>query len=125
MVAVLATVIAGISGAVAAEPIRIGVSLGLTGQYEKPALMQRRAYELWRDDVNAKGGILGRPVALVIRNDRSDGATAKDIYNGFVAGNSVDHVFAPYSSQLTMAVAPIVDAAGFPMLAPGAANDEI
>jgi branched-chain amino acid transport system substrate-binding protein len=125
-VLLVAMAVTGLGGwAVAAEPIRIGVSLAFSGQYEQPASMQRRAYELWRDDVNARGGIMGRPIELVIRDDKSDPALASAIYREFVTAGSVDHVFAPYSSQLTAAVAPTVDAAGFPMLAPGAANDEI
>ena len=109
----------------ASEPIRIGISLGLTGQYQQPAAMHKRAYELWRDEVNARGGIMGRTVELVILDDNSDPELAKKIYTEFVSAGSVDHIFAPYSSQLTGAVAPIVDAAGFPMLAPGAAADEL
>ncbi len=109
----------------AAEPIRIGISLGLTGQFHQPATMQKRAYELWRDEVNARGGIMGRNVELVIRNDNGDPDLAKQIYTEFVSAGSVDHLFAPYSSQLTAAVAPIADAAGFPMLASGAAADDI
>ena len=109
----------------ASEPIRIGVSLGLTGQYQQPATMHKRAYELWRDEVNARGGILGRAVELVILDDNGDPEMAKKIYREFVSAGSVDHIFAPYSSQLTAAVAPIADAAGFPMLAAGAAADDI
>ena len=62
---------------------------------------------------------------MVIRDDHSDPAMAARIYREFVSGNEVDHVFGPYSSELTAAVAPIVDAAGYPMLAAGAAADEI
>ncbi len=113
------------SRGLASEPIRIGVSLGLTGQYQQPAAMHKRAYELWRDEVNARGGIMGRTVELVIRDDNSDPELAKKIYAEFVSTGSVDHIFAPYSSQLTAAVAPIADAAGFPMLAAGAAADEL
>jgi branched-chain amino acid transport system substrate-binding protein len=109
----------------ASDPIRIGISLGLTGQYQQPAMMHKRAYELWRDEVNARGGILGRAVELVILDDKGDPELAKRIYTEFVAAGSVDHIFAPYSSQLTAAVASIADAAGFPMLAPGAAADEL
>ena len=87
--------------------------------------MQKRAYELWRDEVNARGGIMGRAVELVIRDDNGDAELAQRIYKEFIAAGSVDHIFAPYSSQLTAAVAPIADAAGFPMLAAGAAADDI
>ncbi len=41
-------------GATAAEAVRIGVSLGLSGKYRAPAAMQKRGYELWRDEVNAR-----------------------------------------------------------------------
>lgn len=109
----------------ATEPLRIGVSLGLTGQYSEPALMQRRAYELWRDDVNSRGGLQGHPVELVIRDDGGDAASARDIYRQFTAPGGTDHVFGPYSSQITAAVAADVDAAGFPMLAAGASADHI
>ncbi len=111
--------------AVAAEPIRIGVSLGLTGQYEQPSNMQLRAYEFWRDDVNGRGGLLGRPVELIIHDDGSDSVKAREIYRDFVSNGSVDHVFGPYSSEITAAVASEVDAAGFPMLAAGASADYI
>ena len=98
------------AAAAAAAPVRIGISLGLSGQYQQPASMQERAFELWRDQVNARGGILGRPVELVIRDDQGDPARAKEIYREFVTSGTIDQMFAPYSSQLTLAVAPIVDA---------------
>ena len=66
-----AALIAGLlslSGAAAqsGDPIRIGASLALTGAGAAPSKVIQTALEIWRDDVNAKGGILGRPVQLVI-----------------------------------------------------------
>ena len=104
--------------ALASEPIRLGISLGLTGQYQQPAIMQKRAYELWRDEINGRGGILGRAVELVIRDDTSDPALALNIYKEFIAEGSVDQLFAPYSSQLTLAVGPTVDVQVFPCSLP-------
>jgi branched-chain amino acid transport system substrate-binding protein len=109
----------------AAEPFRIGLSLGLTGQYALPAAMQKRALELWRDEVNAAGGVLGRPVDLVLEDDGSDASRARAIYTRYVANRAFDVLLAPYSSDLTSAVAPIAEDAGVPMLAPGAAADEV
>jgi branched-chain amino acid transport system substrate-binding protein len=109
----------------ATKPIRIGVSLGLSGQYSLPAGMQRRAFELWRDKVNGAGGILGRPVELVVEDDGSEPETARAIYRRFVDSRSFDVFIAPYSSDLTSAVAPIIEEAGIPMLAPGAAADDV
>ena len=107
------------------QPVRIGVSLGLTGQYRVPSEMHRRAYELWQDDVNAKDGLLGQKVELVIVDDQSKASRAAAIYRDFVSSNAIDQVFGPYSSELTSVVAPIADAAGYPLLAAGASADEL
>ena len=98
------------SAALAAEPIRIGVSLGLTGQYEQPALMHQRAYLLCQDQINARGGIFQRKVAFDIRDDQGSAEEARAIYLAFTAEDGVDMVLAPYSSDLTAAVAPIIEA---------------
>ena len=53
------------------NPIKIGFSLALTGAGAAPSKVIITALEIWRDDVNAKGGLLGRPVELVIYDDQS------------------------------------------------------
>jgi branched-chain amino acid transport system substrate-binding protein len=115
----------GSAPSLAARPLRIGLSLGLTGKYRVPAEMHRRAYELWRDEVNLKGGLLGRLVDITIVDDHSDADRAAAIYKELILGDMVDHVFGPYSSDIMTAVAPIVEAEGFPLLAAGAAGDSI
>ena len=55
--------------AIAAEPIRIGFSMALTGGVAPNGKQILAAFEIWRDDVNAKGGLLGRPVELVHYDD--------------------------------------------------------
>ena len=105
--------------------LRIGVALGLTGAYAEPSGMQKRGYELWRDEVNARGGILGLPVEMNIRDDRSNTEESRSIYRDFLSSRAVDHVFGPYSSEITSGIAPIVDSANYPMLAAGASADEI
>lgn len=109
----------------AVEPVRIGLTLGLTGKYAKLCLMQQRAYALWQDHVNEKGGLLGRPVRVVVFDDESDPESAVRIYRQMIRVDQVDLVFGPYSSTITSAVAPIVEEAGYPMLAAGAADDAI
>lgn len=115
------------AGPSAANPqsVKIGISLGLSGQYEGPAWMQKMALELWRDETNERGGILGRQVELIIGDDMGDPARARDIYRDLTQPGRVDAILAPYSSQLTAAVAPIVEKAGIPMLAAGAAADSL
>ena len=106
-------------------PIRIGVSLGLTGQYENIARHQQRAYRLWEKSVNGRGGLLGRRVQLIIHDDKSDPAVARRIYEDLIRKDKVDFVFGPYSSSIAVAVAPIADKHGYPMLIGGASADEI
>ena len=57
----------------AADPISVGFSMGLTGG-NAPNGKQLLAIEIWRDDVNAKGGLLGRPVELVYYDDQTNPA---------------------------------------------------
>jgi branched-chain amino acid transport system substrate-binding protein len=55
----------------AADPIKIGFSMGLTGANAPNGKQLLAAIEIWRDDINAKGGLLGRPVELVYYDDPS------------------------------------------------------
>ena len=64
----------------AADPIRIGLGMALTGGLSangKPALL---ALQIWKDDVNKKGGLLGRPVELIFYDDQTNPATVPGIY---------------------------------------------
>ncbi len=62
------------------KPIRIGFSLSLTGGVAVNGKQLLLALEIWRDDVNAKGGLLGRPVEFVYYDDQSSPATVPGIY---------------------------------------------
>ncbi len=62
------------------KPIRIGLSLSLTGGVAVNGKQLLLALEIWRDDVNAKGGLLGRPVEFVYYDDQSSPATVPGIY---------------------------------------------
>ncbi len=109
----------------AAEPVRIGVSLGLTGKYAALSAMQQRGYQLWQRDINSKGGLLGHSVQIVIVDDESKPIRAAKLYKQLIKENRVDFVFGPYSSGITRAVAPVVEKADYPMLAMGASSDSI
>ncbi len=109
----------------AAEPVRIGLTLGLTGKYALLSAMQQRGYQLWQRDINSRGGLLGRPVQMVIIDDESKPKRAAKLYKQLIEENRVDFVFGPYSSGITQAVAPIVEKANYPMLTTGASSDSI
>jgi len=63
----------------AADPIKVGFSIALTGAVAQNGKQLIIALELWRDDVNAHGGLLGRPVELVYYDDQSNPANVPGI----------------------------------------------
>jgi len=68
----------------AADPIKVGMSLALTGTGAPAGKMLQAAIEIWRDDVNAKGGLLGRPVEVIVYDDQSNPAQVPGIYTKLI-----------------------------------------
>ncbi|HTG09841.1 MAG TPA: ABC transporter substrate-binding protein, partial [Candidatus Eisenbacteria bacterium] len=89
----------------AQTPIKIGASMSVTGTYAKPGTYQKQGYDVCIDELNAKGGILGRKVELVIYDDQSTPATAVRLYEKLITEDKVDAVMGPYSSAVSEAVA--------------------
>ena len=112
-------------GPVAAEPIKIGASISLSGKYAQTGLHFRRGYELWREQVNARGGLMGRPVEFVILDDKSDPTTGARLYEKLITLDKVDLVLGPYSSAVTFAVSTVTEKYKYPMLAAGASSAKI
>jgi branched-chain amino acid transport system substrate-binding protein len=90
------------------DPIRIGMSLALTGAGASPSKVVNTALDLWRDDVNAKGGLLGRPVELVIYDDQSSPANVPNIYTKLIAADKVDLLLGPYGTNFVAPAMPII-----------------
>lgn len=90
------------------QPILIGGTLGLTGFLAEGSSDYKAVYERWADEVNKKGGLLGRPVKLVIYNDESTQAVAQALYSRLLDQDKVDILLAPFSTFLGGAVLPIV-----------------
>ncbi|MFN3479709.1 MAG: ABC transporter substrate-binding protein [Thermodesulfovibrionales bacterium] len=84
----------------AAPPLKIGLTLGLTGRYAEMSEMQRKGFELWVSEVNKKGGFLGREIRLITYDDKSDPTVAKRLYEAMIDKEGVDLIFAPYSSEM-------------------------
>lgn len=114
-----------IAPASATEPIKIGLTLGLTGKYSEMSDMQMKGFRLWERDVNKRGGILGRNIELVIHDDKSDTETAKALYEYLIKRVRVDLVFSPYSSEITEAILPVTEKYGYPVLTSGASADRL
>ena len=122
---VLLFLISSYSTVYSAEPIRIAMTLGLTGKYAGPSEVQRRGYRLWEKDVNTRGGILNRKVVLTIHDDQSDPQKALEKYRDFILKDKVDFVFAPFSSQITAAVMPFLEEHQYSVLAAGASASSL
>jgi branched-chain amino acid transport system substrate-binding protein len=104
-----AVVLAGAGAFVAraADPIKIGFGMALTGGLSangKPALL---ALQIWKDDINKKGGLLGRPVELVFYDDQTNPATVPGIYSKLLDVDKVDLVTSGYGTNLIAPLMPI------------------
>jgi branched-chain amino acid transport system substrate-binding protein len=107
------------------EPIRIGASVSTTGTNGRTGLYQQEAYYLWEAQKNASGGLLGRPVEMVIYDDQSDPTTGARLYEKLITEDQVNLVLGPYASGVTQAVAQVTERYGQPLLVAGASAGEI
>ena len=94
--------------AVAADPVKIGFSMGLTGANAPNGKQLLVALELWREDVNAKGGLLGRPVQFVYFDDQTVPANEAGIYTKMIDVDKVDLLLGPYGTNQIAAALPIL-----------------
>lgn len=107
------------------RPVRVGGTLSLTGRYAAIADYQAKGFKLWVKDVNGRGGILGRPVELILHDDRSDPQTAVALYRRLMVEERIDLLFAPYSSDITEAILQLTAVQGYPLIVSGASADRI
>ena len=95
----------------AAEPAKVGFSMSLTGGVAPNGKQMLVALEIWRDNVNAQGGLLGRPVELVYYDDQSNPATVPAIYQKLLSVDKVDLLIGPYATNMVASAMPAVIAA--------------
>ena len=109
----------------AADPVRIGFSIARTGYLGVASPVMLQSIELWRDQVNARGGlkIAGaglRPVELVYYDDESDPTKAAEIYGRLIGREQVDLLLAPFGTPFHIAIAPIIERHRVPLIAASA-----
>jgi branched-chain amino acid transport system substrate-binding protein len=121
--AVVSLVAAGPS--LAQQPIRIGASIAITGRDNVQGGYVREGYLLCQKQVNEKGGILGRPIEFVIRDDGSDPKAAAALYETLITEDKVDAVIGPYGSAMTDAAADVTEKHRKLMVAPSAGTSSI
>ena len=89
-------------------PIRIGYTLSLTGPVAENAWSARVAHQLWQENINAKGGLLGRPVELTCYDDKADPALVSKLYEKLIKEDMVDLVIGGYGTNTLAASLPSV-----------------
>jgi branched-chain amino acid transport system substrate-binding protein len=94
--------------AAAAEPLKIGFSMAMTGGVAQNGKQLLIALELWRHDVNAKGGLLGRPVEFVYYDDQSNPSNVPGIYTKLINVDKVDLLIGPYATNMVAAAMPVI-----------------
>ncbi len=82
------------------EPIKIGFSMALTGPLAPNGKQALLGAEIWQEEINAKGGLLGRKVELVHYDDQSNPANVPGIYTKLLDVDKVDIVMGPYGTNL-------------------------
>lgn len=113
------------------EKITVGISISLSGKLRLHGDQALRGVQLWVAYVNQKGGIYLKeraqslPVELIAYNDQSKMDRAKDNVVRLLKKDRVDFLFGPYSSHLTMAVAPIAESEKKIVWNHGGASDTI
>ncbi len=96
-----------------AEPIVIAASLPLTGEFSVPAIKHRDGYQLCVELINDRGGILGRPVELLVEDNRSDTEVAVTQYERFISTGEADVLFGTFSSLITFPTSAVAEVNGW------------
>jgi branched-chain amino acid transport system substrate-binding protein len=92
----------------AADPIKVGLSVALTGGVAPIGKQVLAALQIWRDDVNAKGGLLGRPVELVFYDDQSNPQNVPELYTKLIDVDKVDLLIGPYATNMVAPAIPVL-----------------
>jgi branched-chain amino acid transport system substrate-binding protein len=91
------------------DPIVIGTSLPLTGEFSQPGQAAQQGYEVWRDMVNEEGGLLGREIELIVKDDASNQNTIVSDYNALISQDEVDLLLGTFSSLLNLPASAVAE----------------
>lgn len=99
---------ATVASAQKGEPIKIGMSMALTGALSSGGKVMLITLQMWADDINARGGLLGRPVKLIYYDDQSNGSQVPGIYAKLLDVDKVDLLFSSYATNVVAPAMPII-----------------
>src|ERR1700675_3151652 len=92
----------------ASSPICIGYCLSLTGPVADNSRSAQLAHQIWREDINRQGGLLGRPVELVCYDDHADASRVPGIYKKLIDEDNVDLVVGGYGTNAVLPAMPVI-----------------
>ena len=107
------------------NPILIGATVSSEGKYSEPSFMIQNAFKLWEQEVNLRGGLLGRPVKLILYDDKSQKKRVRQLYKKLIMEDKVDLVFSPYGTPLTLEASTVSEQSKMVMLACAASGEQI
>ncbi len=116
-IAALGVSAASVPAANAAEPLKIGFSMALTGPLAGAGKAALIAMQIWKDDVNKKGGLLGRQVEFVFYDDATSPSKVPGIYSKLINVDKVDLVVSSYGTNEISPAMPIVMRKGLVFMA--------
>jgi branched-chain amino acid transport system substrate-binding protein len=108
MLAIAAATLLFAGVAAAQQPIKIGMSMPQTGSLGAGGKAALLALQMWVEDVNAKGGLLGRKVDFIVYDDQTNPALTPSIYTKLLDVDKVDLLIAPYGTVPTAPIMPLV-----------------
>jgi branched-chain amino acid transport system substrate-binding protein len=100
----------GGGGKASGEPIKVGASLPLTGEFSEPGKAAQQGYKVWEAMVNDSGGLIdGRPVKMVVKDDQSNQNTIVADYNALISQDKVDLLLGTFSSLLNLPASAVAE----------------
>ena len=114
-----------LGGARAAEPVRLGFFMSITGRDASFGEASLRGARLAVDEINTAGGVLGRPLELVVEDNRSQAGESATAAKKLIARDRVVALIGECSSTRTLEAAPVAQAAGVPLITPASTNPKV
>jgi branched-chain amino acid transport system substrate-binding protein len=89
--------------------LKIGASLPLTGDFSEPGTAAKQGYEIWQEQVNENGGLLGRQVEIIVKDDQSDQNLVVTDYNALIQKDNVELLLGTFSSLLNLPASAVAE----------------
>src|SRR3954466_9567009 len=120
-----ALVSAGFAGQAAAQTIKIGVNEPLTGPFAASGTYVVNGAKIAADEINAKGGVLGKKIELVIEDNKSNPTEAAAVAEKLITADKVPVMMGAWGSSLTLAVMPKLEEYKVPMIVETSSSGKI